>query len=85
MDPFARGPDWTKINPIAGSLFHEKTHSERSVGSIPTTRTTFNLKVNRRPKSSNLTRLARHSLVNSSITFSMRNLRPLWVRSSTKS
>ena len=35
-----------------------KSGSERSVGSIPTTRTTFNLKVNRRPKSSNLTRLA---------------------------
>ena len=35
-----------------------KSGSERSVGSIPTTRTTFNLQVNRRPKSSNLTRLA---------------------------
>ena len=38
--------------------FTSKSGSERSVGSIPTTRTTFNLKVNRRPKSSNLTRLA---------------------------
>jgi hypothetical protein len=30
-------------------------------------------------------RIARHSRVNSSMTLSMRNLRPLWVRSSTKS
>ena len=31
------------------------------------------------------TRMARHSWVNSSMTLSMRNFRPLWVRSSTKS
>ena len=31
------------------------------------------------------TRIARHSRVNSSMTFSMRNFLPLWVRSSTKS
>ena len=30
-------------------------------------------------------RIARHSRVNSSMTFSMRNFLPLWVRSSTKS
>jgi len=29
--------------------------------------------------------IARHSRVNSSMTFSMRNFLPLWVRSSTKS
>ena len=26
MDPTRRGPDWMKITPVAGSLFHERTH-----------------------------------------------------------
>ena len=25
MDPTRRGPDWMKITPVAGSLFHERT------------------------------------------------------------
>ena len=24
LDPSQRGPDWTHISPVAGSLFHEK-------------------------------------------------------------
>ena len=24
VDPLPRGPDWMKISPVAGSLFHEK-------------------------------------------------------------
>lgn len=27
MDPRHRGPDWMKISPVAGFLFHEKTQS----------------------------------------------------------
>ena len=27
LDPSQRGPDWTHISPVAGSLFHEKRHS----------------------------------------------------------
>ena len=27
LHPSQRGPDWTQINPVAGSLFHEKRHS----------------------------------------------------------
>ena len=26
MDPLPGGPDWMKISPVAGSLFHEKEH-----------------------------------------------------------
>jgi hypothetical protein len=26
VDPTRRGPDWMKITPAAGSLFHEKEH-----------------------------------------------------------
>jgi len=26
VDPTRRGPDWMKITPVAGSLFHERTH-----------------------------------------------------------
>ncbi len=26
LDPSQRGPDWTHISPVAGSLFHEKRH-----------------------------------------------------------
>ena len=25
-DPYPRDPDWMKITPVAGSLFHERTH-----------------------------------------------------------
>ena len=28
MDPLPGGPDWMKISPVAGSLFHEKEHIE---------------------------------------------------------
>ena len=27
LDPSQRGPDWTHISPVAGSLFHEKRHT----------------------------------------------------------
>ena len=27
MDPSLRGPDWMQISPVAGFLFHEKTHA----------------------------------------------------------
>ena len=27
MDPRHRGPDWMKISPVAGFLFHEKEHA----------------------------------------------------------
>ena len=30
MDPRSRGPDWMKINPAAGSLFHEKEQTSAS-------------------------------------------------------
>ena len=26
LDPSQRGPDWTQISPVAGSLFHERRH-----------------------------------------------------------
>jgi len=26
LDPSPRGPHWTQISPVAGSLFHEKRH-----------------------------------------------------------
>jgi len=26
VDPLPGGPDWMKISPVAGSLFHEKEH-----------------------------------------------------------
>ena len=29
LDPSKRGPDWTHISPVAGSLFHEKRHRAR--------------------------------------------------------
>jgi hypothetical protein len=28
VDPQPRGPDWMKISPVAGFLFHEKEHSQ---------------------------------------------------------
>ena len=31
MDPRHRGPDWMKISPAAGSLFHEKTQRVKLV------------------------------------------------------
>src|SRR5208283_1304860 len=30
VDPTPRGPDWMKISPVAGSLFHEKRHARSS-------------------------------------------------------
>jgi hypothetical protein len=44
VDPTRRGPDWMKITPAAGSLFHEKEHlsathpigsSRKSVSMVP--------------------------------------------------
>jgi len=28
VDPTPRGPDWMQISPVAGSLFHEKEHTD---------------------------------------------------------